>query len=312
MKILWVFAVSLALVGCRQGDGQQEVVNRLKALETEMAKQRPVPLRWAFADRAKITEAIHARAREKVGELKKAENLSPELAAKVAEYEALNRELMLSGLRRPDSYPPRRIIPERITLTAPDSGRLPERVDTEASKARVQAQFAALVTNGMFAAPPLPPAPVDPAPSPRLVPSRDGLTVREVPVRPARLAPGGSTPPTPSPVNPDPPRPMAGRFDLSEPPPAATEEDKAYQAMARRVAEAKAPVAAILDRRTQVTMEYYAPAFLNRLIADYAKDRYDILLDSTPEKSLYRAAIETREIDITEAVIQFFCDREKQ
>ena len=311
MKILGVFAVSLALVGCRQGDGQQEVVNRLKALEAEMAKQRPVPLRWAFADRAKITEAIHARAREKVGELKKAENLSPELAAKVAEYEALNMELMLSGLRRPYSYPPRRIIPERITLTAPDSGRLPERVDTEALKARVQAQFAALLTNGAFAAPPLPPAPVDPAPPPRLVPSRDGLTVRAVPERPARLTPG-SVPPLPSPVSPDPPRPMAGRFNLSEPAPAATEEDKAYQAMARRVAEAKAPVAAILDRRTQVTLEYYGPEFLNRLIADYAKDRYDIVLDSTPEKLLYRAAIETREIDITEAVIQFFRDREKR
>ena len=59
-------------------------------------------------------------------------------------------------------------------------------------------------------------------------------------------------------------------------------------------------------------MEYYAPAFLNRLIADFAKDRYDLVLDSTPEKSLYRASVETREIDITEAVIQFFRAREKQ
>ena len=311
MKMLCVFAVSLALVGCRQGDGQQEVVNRLKALEAEMAKQRPVPLRWAFADRAKILAAIHARAREKVEELKKVENLSPEMAAKVAEYEALNMELLRSGLRQPYSYPPRSILPQKITLTPPNSGQPPTRIDTAASIAQIKAQIAALATNGTLAAPPLPPALVDPARLPRLVPSRDGLTVREVPERPARLTPG-SMPPLPSPVSPDPPRPMAGRFDLSEPPPAATEEDKAYQALARRVAEAKAPVAAILDRRTQVTMEYYAPAFLNRLIAEYAKDRYDLVLDSTPEKSLYRAAIETREIDITEAVIQFFRDREKR
>ena len=311
MKILCVFAVSLALAGCRQGDGQQEVVNRLKSLEAEMAKQRPVPLRWAFADRAKILAAIHARAREKVEELKKVENLSPERAAKVAEYEALNMELLRSGLRPPFFSQPRRSIPERITLTVPDSGRLPERVDTEALKARAQAQISALLTNGTLAVPPIPSAPVGPARSPRLIPSRDGLTTREVPERPARLTPG-SVPPLPSPVSPDPPRFMPGRFDLSEPPPAATEEDKAYQAMARRVAEAKAPVAEILERRTRVSMEYYAPAFLNRLIAEYAKDRYDLVLDSTPEKSLYRAAIETREIDITEAVIQFFRDREKQ
>ena len=220
MKMLYVFAVSLALVGCRQGDGQQEVVNRLKALETEMAKQRPVPLRWAFADRAKIKEAIQARAREKVEELKKVENLSPEMATKLAEYEALNRELMLSGMHRPYPYSPTRSVPNYQLRTSPglmttNTGpvAMPAAPEVAAALAQIHAQTAGKLSNATSALPALPPTSLEPPRSPRLVPSRDGLTTREVPERPARLAIGGSTPPLPSPVSPAPSLPMAPRFD---------------------------------------------------------------------------------------------------
>jgi hypothetical protein len=242
MKPLLILALGLAVTACRQEAPHPEILARLKAVETELAK-RPAPVRWATADRSKISSALYARSREKMEELKQTEKLSPDQAAKVAEYDALHRELM--------SRPPR--LPSAMV-------RPP-------------------------AAPALPPLP------PKELSA--GLPTLSQPVlaRPIRL-PMESTAPT--------------------------AEDKEYEALAKRVAEAKAPVAAFIDRRNQINARYFGGELLEQLVADYMKtanDRYDLVVDSSHGSSfsrpvLHRTAGEVP--DITEAIMKFFAEWEKR
>ena len=240
MKHLLLLTFSLAVVGCREAATQPEVLNRLKALETEMAK-RPVPVRWAYAKKSKIQTAIYERTREKLADLKKADALPPEVEAQVAHYESLRMELL--GLPKP--------MPAFMSM--PRVMRMP-----------------------LPAQPLRTPSAVPPAPVP-------------VPVSPAQ-------------------------------PPAQTEEEKAYAEayadLTRRVAEAKAPVAAIVERRNALTTKYHSPKFLEQLVAEYVKQKehFDVVVDSSNDYSsshsvLYRTAGEVP--DITEGIIQFFRDKEK-
>ena len=88
----------------------------------------------------------------------------------------------------------------------------------------------------------------------------------------------------------------------TEPPPA----DKEYEALSKRVTEAKAPIAAIVDRRERQAAQYREQFSIERLIAEYAKDRFDLVVDSSDERFsrsavLYRRAGEV--MDITEGII---------
>ncbi|MEN9573145.1 MAG: hypothetical protein RL514_1000 [Verrucomicrobiota bacterium] len=249
MKILLLLALGLAVVGCREEAPQPEVLDRLKAIETELAK-RPVPVRWAYADKSKIEGAIYRRTSEKLANLKKTDALPPEVEAQVAHYESLRMELL----------------------------RLPKPMPRGMPMPRVM---------GM-------PLPAHPLRTPSAQP-------------PAPLPLPKAAAPVPIPVSP-------------APPPAQTEEEKAYAEayadLTRRVAEAKAPVAAIVERRRMLSLKYQSPQFFAQLIADYVKQKehYDVVVDTSSDyiptpAVLYHTTAEVP--DITEGVIRFFLDKEK-
>lgn len=248
MKFL-LLALGLAVTGYSQEFNQREVLERLKVLETEMAK-RPVPVRWAYANKSRIQSAIYERSREKLEELKRVEPVSAEVEVKVAQYEALNRQLMFKS--RPGSFsapPPTR--PVRASLDA---------------------------------LPPLPPKELS-----------GGVA--------ALPLPGAAVPP------PAPSAPVV--------PPGPTGEEKEYEALVKRVAEAKAPVAKVVERRAEITTKYHASKFLEQLVADYVKQKehLDVVVDASNDYSssrsvLYRSAAEVP--DITDGILQFFHEREKR
>lgn len=95
---------------------------------------------------------------------------------------------------------------------------------------------------------------------------------------------------------------MSPGFERSQP----SAADKEYEAMSKRVAEAKAPIAEIIDRRVRQAAQIREQYSVERMIAEYVKGRYDLVVDAQ-EKVLYRAAGDVP--DITEGVISFF--REK-
>ncbi len=236
MKRCLLLVLCLAAAGCRQEDHQAEVLARLKTLEAELAK-RPVPVRWAYADKSRIQAAIYARTREKLADLKRADALPPEVEAQVAQYEALHWQL-IKPRRKPSTAPPSRAVPD-------------------------------------------------------LLPPKQ-LSVSHAPISP-------SAPPIQSPT---------------ASPALPTTEELDYEALAKRVVDAKAPVAAIVERRAAFATKYHSPQFLEQLVADYVKEKehYDVVVDSSNESLfsrpvLYRTAAEVP--DITEGVIKLFQAREK-
>ena len=103
-----------------------------------------------------------------------------------------------------------------------------------------------------------------------------------------------------------PPRPGA---------PTSPAPDKNYEALANRVAEAKAPIADILDRRSKQASQYRNSYSADKLVAEFAKDRFDLVVDSSDERSsrsavLYRKTDEV--MDVTEGVIKLFKEKTKQ
>jgi hypothetical protein len=85
--------------------------------------------------------------------------------------------------------------------------------------------------------------------------------------------------------------------------------DKEYEALSKKVAEAKAPVAAIIDRRERQAAEFRQQYSIERLVAEYVKDRYDLVIDSR-DKALFQTAAETT--DITDGVIALFKEKTRQ
>jgi hypothetical protein len=92
-------------------------------------------------------------------------------------------------------------------------------------------------------------------------------------------------------------------------PPEPTAEEKEYAALSKRVAEAKEPVAEIVDQHNREMMDIREKYSVERLLSDYVKGRYDIVVDSDWNKVLYRSAGEVP--DITEGVIKFFREKQK-
>lgn len=102
--------------------------------------------------------------------------------------------------------------------------------------------------------------------------------------------------------------PMPRFVRPGELPPEATAEDKEYAELVKKVAEAKIPVAAIVDRRNSEAAKLREAYSVERTIAEYVKGRYDIVVDSN-QKVLYRSSGEVP--DITEGVITFFKQKQK-
>jgi len=85
--------------------------------------------------------------------------------------------------------------------------------------------------------------------------------------------------------------------------------DKEYEALSIKVAEAKAPVAPIIDRRERQAAEYRQQYSIEGLVAEYVKGRYDLVID-TRDKVLYQTAGDVA--DITEGVIALFREKTAQ
>jgi hypothetical protein len=101
---------------------------------------------------------------------------------------------------------------------------------------------------------------------------------------------------------------------VSAPAKAESDADKEREELARRVAEAKAPVATIVDRRSQITARYYAGEFLTSLVADHVRGRFDLVVEvdsrySSDRTILYRASVNAP--DITDELLQFLREREQ-
>ncbi len=109
---------------------------------------------------------------------------------------------------------------------------------------------------------------------------------------------------------------QAPRLAAAVPPPtkAANEADAEREELALRVAEAKAPVAAIIDRRSQISMRYNTSDFLEKLVADYVKGRFDLVVNVDSRYSgdrtiLYRASVNAP--DITDELMLLLREREQ-
>ena len=96
------------------------------------------------------------------------------------------------------------------------------------------------------------------------------------------------------------------------PEPAVSDAD--YLTLSNRVAEAKAPVADIIERRNRQSSQYREQFTADKLVGEYAKDRFDLVIDSSEQTFgrspvLYGATAEA--LDITEAVIRLFNQKPK-
>ncbi len=213
MKILSLLLLTAYFFcGCkRDTETESTVVKRLDEVKNQIAAQQSQPIRWAFANKRQIESAGYEYARNRSEAVKKSEKISPEIEAKIARYEQLERQLS-------------------------------------------QLRFTQMRTRNNI---PMPPPPV-------------GME---------------------SPTNTD------------------------YAALANQVAEAKAPVAEIIDRRARQYSEFSNEIKVNDLVAEYAKDRYDLVVDSSDEyfsgqsKVLFRKPGDVP--DITDSVLRLLKEKNK-
>ena len=88
-----------------------------------------------------------------------------------------------------------------------------------------------------------------------------------------------------------------------------------YASLSNQVAEAKAPVADIIDRHARQYSDFINEIKVNDLVAEYAKDKYDLVVDSSDEqysnqsKVLFRKSGDTT--DITDGVMRLLKEKTK-
>lgn len=87
-----------------------------------------------------------------------------------------------------------------------------------------------------------------------------------------------------------------------------------YVELSNKVAEARTPIADVLERRNHTAAQYRDQFSVEKLIAEYAKDRFDLVVDSSDmnfsrSSVLYRKSGEA--LDITDGVIKLFTDKTK-
>jgi hypothetical protein len=110
MRTYLLLMTCLGLIGCgRQGDSQREVLGKLETIKSELALTRAQPVRWAFANKREIDAAIFQWSRDKMEGAKKTEALSPEVEAKIQQYEALQGQLMRKQMETRGFRLPQRI-----------------------------------------------------------------------------------------------------------------------------------------------------------------------------------------------------------
>jgi hypothetical protein len=211
--ILLAICLVVSIGHGQEANSQSDILRRLETVEKELKKVQ-APVRWATADKSKITTAIFVWSQEKLVESRAAEALSPEVEAKVNEYEKLRNALMLKGGR-----------------------------------------------------------------------------IRSIPTRPIRLTPGAASPS---------PQPQVA---LPQ-----TEAEKDIEALTKRVAEAKVPVADIIERRESLAAQLRAKYTVEALTAEYAKDRYEVVVDSR-EPVLFKSTEFVA--DITEGVLALLKEKTK-
>lgn len=101
------------------------------------------------------------------------------------------------------------------------------------------------------------------------------------------------------------------RFPGMMPPgdPINPEADKDYQALSQKVEAAKAPIADLLERRSRLYSQLNDRYKPETLIAEYAKNRFDLVIDVS-EMSFNRSSVlfsrSGEALDITDGVIQLF------
>lgn len=96
--------------------------------------------------------------------------------------------------------------------------------------------------------------------------------------------------------------------------PESPQASEGYEVLSKKVAEAKAPIATIVDRRERQAAQYRNQYSTDKLIAEYVKDRFDLIVDSSDERFsrsavLYRTTGEV--LDITDAAIKLFKEKAK-
>ncbi len=221
LAILMSLCLVLLFAGCgREERRHRELLAKLDALQADLQafqnstansyRRPPPPLRWAFANRSRVTIAVFQWSQAKMEEAKKADSLPPGVEEKIAKYEALNGQL--------------------------------NRLRADRMRAR-------------------------------------------------------NMPPLHGP---------AGAFSLPRQQPQASDQE--FDDLSKKVDEAKAPVAEIVDRRNRQASQFRDQFSLERLVGEYAKDRFDLVLD-TNDQILYRSAGEVP--DITEGVIALFNEKKK-
>ena len=101
--------------------------------------------------------------------------------------------------------------------------------------------------------------------------------------------------------------PRVGTPDVSVP-------DESYEALSNRVAAAKVPLADILERRSRQASQFRGQFSTESLIAEYVKDRFDLVVDSSDER-MSRSAVLYRKngevLDITDGVLKQFKEKVK-
>jgi hypothetical protein len=106
---------------------------------------------------------------------------------------------------------------------------------------------------------------------------------------------------------------MRNSFPAHPPDSATPATDKDYEVLTQKVAEAKVPIADIVERRSRQAMQYYQQYTTEKLVAEYAKDRFDLVVDSSGSAGsavLYHSSGEI--LDITDGVIKLFKEETKQ
>ncbi|MFN7141796.1 MAG: hypothetical protein ACK4UN_20950, partial [Limisphaerales bacterium] len=136
MKNYLLLACGAALLGCSNSDGkleaqvkelvatQQEIKRELAEVKQGLGKE-PVRTRWATVQRFQVSMEISRRTAEFIAEARKAEPLSPEAAAQLANYEKVKQEM--ARLRS---------IPTRSLRLAPNEAQ-PVDPELEAARARL-------------------------------------------------------------------------------------------------------------------------------------------------------------------------------
>ena len=106
---------------------------------------------------------------------------------------------------------------------------------------------------------------------------------------------------------------MRPRFPAGPRASEAPASDEDLQTLSNRVAEARAPIADIIDRRNRQAAQIREEYSVEKLVSEYARDRFDLVVDSSMisrSAVLYRTDDEV--LDITDGVIELFRKKTKR